>query len=123
MGKMDAGKSQYMIARDFSTSRETELAWGNPGPNITISIVETHFLSGPQREVWKTMEPFQQLEADFFKRIWESKPANQQMTSNAQDFYKIWSSSPVIEMKKVMAVGWISDYGIPNAHSIVFVLQ
>lgn len=69
------------------------------------------------------MQPFQQLEADFFKRICESKPANQKMASNAQDFYKICPSSPVTEVKKVMALGWISDFEIPNTHSIVFTLQ
>lgn len=69
------------------------------------------------------MQPFQQLEADFFKRIRESKPASQKTTSSAQDFCKICPSSPVIEGKKVMALGWISDFEIPNAHSIVFALQ
>lgn len=83
----------------------------------------SYFLSGPPREVWKTIQPFQQSEADFFKRIWESKPANQKMTSNAQDFYKMYPSSPVVEMKKVMALGWISDFEIPSAHSVVFALQ
>lgn len=69
------------------------------------------------------MQPFQQLEADFFKRIRESKPVNQKTTSNVQDFYKICPSSPVIEVKKVMALGRIPDFEIPNVHSIVFALQ
>lgn len=42
MGKMDAGKSQLMMTGDSSTSRETELGWGNPAPNATVSTVETH---------------------------------------------------------------------------------
>lgn len=69
------------------------------------------------------MEFFQQLEVDFLKRVWERKPANKKTTSNTQDFYKICPSIPVIEEKKVMALGWIPDFEIPNARSIVFALE